>query len=79
MRCSAFNQFQEILIHSWDLAKGIGKDSTLDADLVEAACARALENQERYRASGVFGSVEVAVADDADTQTKLLAILGRKV
>jgi uncharacterized protein (TIGR03086 family) len=69
--------FQDHLIHGWDLARGIDGDDRLDPELVEACWAGAKQQEEAIRASGVFGEQQ-DVPDDADTQTKLLALLGRK-
>ncbi len=64
-------------VHSWDLARALGVDDRLDPDCV----ARALGNVEpmaaQLRAGGMFGEA-VAVADDADLQTRLLAFTGRR-
>ena len=64
------------VIHSWDLARAVGGDEQLDADLVDFAY-RALSPQaEGWRAAGVLGPA-VEVASDAPTQTRLLALSGR--
>jgi uncharacterized protein (TIGR03086 family) len=68
---------QEMLVHGWDLGKAVGGDTALPADVVEVQYARALRMRENLRPSGAWGEAEAAVADDADTQTKYLAILGR--
>jgi uncharacterized protein (TIGR03086 family) len=66
----------DVLIHGWDLAKATGQDTTLDPELVNA-CFEVIKPQlDLLKASGMFGT-EVKVADDADHQTKLLALLGR--
>ncbi|MEY2459953.1 MAG: hypothetical protein QOG30_1783 [Acidimicrobiaceae bacterium] len=72
----AGHRFIDVLIHGWDLAKATGGDTTLDPDLVNA-CFEVIKPQlDLLKASGMFGT-EVKVADDADNQTKLLALLGR--
>ena len=65
------------VIHAWDLARGIGADDKLDSDLVEMLYEGGKEREEEIRASGAFGE-KVEPPPDADTQTKLLAIMGRK-
>lgn len=65
------------LIHGWDLARAVGADERLDPELVEHCYAKAKPQEEMIRGSGVYGD-SVSVADDADTQTKLLALLGRR-
>ena len=69
--------FLDHLIHGWDLAMGIGGDTSLDPELVEACWLSAKAGEELIRGSGVFGD-QVEVPEDADTQTRLLALLGRR-
>ncbi len=65
------------IVHTWDLASSIGYGEMLDPELVEFA-ARTLEPlAETWRSAGVLGE-PIEVADDADRQTKLLALLGRR-
>ncbi|MGI8407413.1 MAG: TIGR03086 family metal-binding protein [Actinomycetota bacterium] len=64
------------LIHAWDLARAIGTDEKLDDELVEYCYDVAKPMEEMLRGSGVYGS-NVSVPDAADTQTKLLALVGR--
>jgi uncharacterized protein (TIGR03086 family) len=72
----AGHRFLDVLIHGWDLAKATEQDTTLDPELV-AACWEVINPQiVLLKASGLFGT-EIAVPDDADPQTKLLAKLGR--
>lgn len=65
------------LIHAWDLARAIGADDTLDPELVSWAWETIQPQEPMLRASGMFGE-RIDVPDDADTQTKLLAIVGRR-
>jgi uncharacterized protein (TIGR03086 family) len=67
----------DALIHAWDLARGIGADETLDAELVEVIYERTLPFAERLQDTGLFAP-PVPVPDDASLQTKLLAIFGRR-
>jgi uncharacterized protein (TIGR03086 family) len=72
----AGHRFVDVLIHGWDLATATGQDTTIDAELV-AACVEVVAPQaDMLRASGMFGS-PVDLPDDADAQTRLLAMLGR--
>lgn len=73
----AGHRFIDVLIHGWDLAKATGQDTALDPELVEACWTVISPQMELLKGSGMFGS-EVAVPDDADGQTKLLAVLGRR-
>ncbi|HWL66734.1 MAG TPA: TIGR03086 family metal-binding protein [Actinomycetota bacterium] len=64
------------VIHAWDLARGTGGDDKLDPELVEYVYGLMQIQAEAWRASGAFAN-EVQVPNDADTQTKLLALTGR--
>jgi uncharacterized protein (TIGR03086 family) len=66
----------DLTVHAWDLARGIGADERLDPDLAAAVLAYAEPNADSFADSGVFGPA-VPVPDDADAQTKLIAMLGR--
>jgi uncharacterized protein (TIGR03086 family) len=64
------------LVHAWDLARALGVDDTLDPDAVHAVLEWFGSTEEAYRAAGVIGP-RVAVPDDADEQSQLLARFGR--
>jgi uncharacterized protein (TIGR03086 family) len=64
------------VIHAWDLARGIGGDDRLDPELVRFVYDFMAPQAEQWRGAGVFGP-DVPVPDDADPQTKLIAISGR--
>lgn len=64
-------------VHGWDLAKGVGDNATLDPAAVAVILPAMEAQRDLIRASGVFGP-EVAVDDDADDATRLLALLGRE-
>ena len=73
----AGHRFIDVLIHGWDLAIATGQDATLDSALV-AACLAVVEPQAGLmQASGSYGS-HVDAPADADPQTRLLALLGRR-
>jgi uncharacterized protein (TIGR03086 family) len=63
------------VIHSWDLARGVGADEELDPELVELCYAGLKDSAENWRSAGVFGP-ETAPLNDS-TQAKLLALTGR--
>jgi uncharacterized protein (TIGR03086 family) len=67
----------DVLIHTWDLARATGLDESLDADEVH----RFVESMEpmdaMLRESGHYGP-RVAVPDDADELTRLIAFVGRQ-
>ena len=65
------------VIHAWDLARAIGADDTLDPELVEMLYDKMKPMEDTLKQSGAFGD-RVEVPDDADTQTKLLAVMGRQ-
>jgi uncharacterized protein (TIGR03086 family) len=67
----------DLLIHTWDLARATGLDERLDADEVHRMYEGLQAMDEVLRQSGHFGA-KVAVPDDADEQTKLLAFSGRR-
>jgi len=69
--------FMDTLLHGWDIAKGTGQDVRLDAELVARCLPIAEELTGKFRAAGVFGD-DLPVAEDADQQTKLLALVGRR-
>jgi uncharacterized protein (TIGR03086 family) len=66
----------DVFMHTWDLARATGQDERLD----EQTCAYMLAGMEPIdellRRSGQYGP-RVAVPDDADVQTRLLAFIGR--
>jgi uncharacterized protein (TIGR03086 family) len=63
------------VIHSWDLANGIGADERLDPELVELCYAGLQASAEAWRSAGVFGPEKTA--SDDSPQAKLLALTGR--
>lgn len=63
------------VIHSWDLACGIGADLTLDPELVELSYAALQDSAEAWRSAGAFGPKKASAAES--TQAKLLALTGR--
>jgi len=65
------------LVHAWDLARAIGADDELPPELVEWATGWATPIMPMLTGSGAFGEM-LAVPDDADAQTRLLAMVGRR-
>lgn len=70
--------FMAHLIHGWDLARAIGADETMEPSLVKACYDYAREREASLPSSGLYGERQPTPAD-ADQQTELLAIVGRKV
>jgi uncharacterized protein (TIGR03086 family) len=66
----------DALIHSWDLARGIGGDETLDAELVEVVYERTEPVAAHLHETGLFAP-PVPVAADAPLPVRLLALFGR--
>lgn len=67
----------DLAVHAWDLARGIGADDTLPEPLVAEALDYTRETAPMLAASGLFAA-PLPVSDDADDQTRLLAMLGRR-
>lgn len=67
----------DVLVHTWDLARATGLDETLDADEVHRFVEGMEPLDDLLRQSGHYGA-RVAVPDDADEQTRLIAFLGRQ-
>jgi len=68
----------DVIIHTWDLARGLGVDDRLDAPLVEFVAGFLGPQIEAWRSAGAFGPA-AEVHDDADAQARLLAQTGRSV
>ncbi|MBK5289856.1 MAG: TIGR03086 family protein [Acidimicrobiia bacterium] len=68
----------DALIHSWDLARGIGGDEALDEELVELTYERILPIAESLQESGMFAP-PVPVAPTEPLQVRLLGLFGRRV
>jgi uncharacterized protein (TIGR03086 family) len=69
--------FMDTLIHGWDNAKGTSQDIGLDPELVAACMPIAQQITSIARSSGAFGE-DLPVTPDADPQTRLLAVVGRR-
>lgn len=66
------------LIHAWDMGEGISSPVHFDSTLTEAVNEYMLPRAHALQESGLFGPI-VTVPSTADTQTKLLALTGRRV
>jgi uncharacterized protein (TIGR03086 family) len=67
----------DLTVHAWDLARGIGADERLDEELVREVLGFIEPQVEQLTGTGLFAA-PVAVGDDVDAQTRLLALLGRR-
>jgi uncharacterized protein (TIGR03086 family) len=68
----------DLLVHTWDLARAVGGDETLDADAVAAAYSGLKPMDAMIRQPGIFGP-KIEPADGDDAQTEFLKFLGRAV
>jgi uncharacterized protein (TIGR03086 family) len=64
-------------LHGWDLARAIGSNELMDQDLAAAVYEWSFPQRDALQASGAFAP-EPPIPADADVQTRLLALVGRK-
>jgi uncharacterized protein (TIGR03086 family) len=67
----------DLTVHAWDLARGIMADEHLDEELVSDVLVFIEPQVEHLAGSGLFAPPAPSGAD-ADAQTRLLALLGRR-
>ncbi len=67
----------DLTVHAWDLARAVGCDDRLDAELVRRIWAGAEKDLDDMAASGLFGR-PVTVPAGADLQARALAMFGRR-
>lgn len=65
----------EHLVHGWDLAAGLGADTSLDPELVDGVAAWFADHEESYRSGGATGP---RLDLTGDAQHDLLARFGRE-
>jgi hypothetical protein len=70
------NLTRDVLVHAWDLARAVGADDRLDPQWCEQFYPALPSNPSALSVSGMFDA-PVAVDDQIDMQSKLLARLGR--
>jgi len=63
------------VLHGWDLARAIGADEAIDAELVDFAYAYLQQHADEWRSGGAFGPAKEPVDDSK--QAKMLALSGR--
>jgi uncharacterized protein (TIGR03086 family) len=73
----AFEMANDLWIHGWDLARAIRADERIDPDVAEVLYRFYQPLEPGLKASGMFGR-QVDPPPGADTQTKLLAVMGRR-
>jgi len=66
----------DMLLHAWDLGQGIDVTVMFDPSIATILYENALPKEDMIKGSGLFAP-SLPVADDADPQTKLLALFGR--
>jgi uncharacterized protein (TIGR03086 family) len=67
---------QDVLVHTWDLARAVGADDRLDPGWCAWFVDRLPTDPDALSAPGMFGQ-PIAVAGLADAQSQLLGRLGR--
>ncbi|MEO6085322.1 MAG: TIGR03086 family metal-binding protein [Umezawaea sp.] len=67
----------DVFLHTWDLARATGQDERLDPVKCEQLLDGMVGMDEVLRTSGHYGP-KVAVPEDADVQTRLIAFIGRQ-
>jgi uncharacterized protein (TIGR03086 family) len=74
----AIDQFYtgDVWMHSWDLAKALGREPDLGQERCRAALAAMAPMEQLLRGSGQFGPA-VPVDHDASPQDELMAFIGR--
>jgi uncharacterized protein (TIGR03086 family) len=68
----------DVLVHTWDLARAVGGDERLDPDAVAGGYAGLKPLDAMIRRPGVFGP-KIDPAEGDDLQTEFLKFLGRPV
>jgi uncharacterized protein (TIGR03086 family) len=66
----------DLIVHGWDIAKGSGQSDEIPTAFVEFVMSALEPLVSSGQTGGVFKS-PLNVADDADAQTKMLALTGR--
>ena len=68
----------DVLVHTWDLARATGGDETLDQDAVAGAYSGLKPMDAMIRQPGFFGP-KIEAPEGSDLQTEFLSFLGRQV
>ncbi len=68
----------DVLVHTWDLARSVGGDERLDKDAVAGGYSGLKPMDGAIRRPGVFGD-KIEPSDGDDLQTEFLKFLGRNV
>ncbi|MEU6125500.1 TIGR03086 family metal-binding protein [Streptomyces sp. NPDC047123] len=68
----------DLVVHAWDLSRAVGADEALPAGLVDFALGEVTPYAAELEKSGLFAPA-VQPPPDADAQTELLNLLGRRM
>jgi len=68
--------FTDLVIHGWDLARGIGANERMDPELLQITYDTMAPFIAEFKGSGIYGP-DVQPPPGADLQTRLLAMVGR--
>ena len=68
--------FTDLVVHSWDLSRGIGVDDTIDPTWAQSIYDELAPKEAALKASGAWGPT-IVPPPGADIQTRLLAVMGR--
>lgn len=73
-----WQRLADLVVHRWDLLRGIGADEHLEPDLVEVVYRWALPYEEMLASAPDYFDPPVEPTPDADAQTRLLNLFGRR-
>ncbi len=74
----AWQRLADLVVHGWDLARGIGADERLDPELVDAVLTWAEPYASLFGQMPEYFAPPVASPPGADPQTRLLQLFGRR-
>jgi uncharacterized protein (TIGR03086 family) len=67
----------DLVVHGWDLARGLGVRARLNPAMVSHVLAYAEQNREELTSSAMFAALAEVEPPDGDPQARLLTLLGR--
>ncbi len=73
-----WQRYADFIVHAWDLARGIGADDHLGADLVEPCLTWAEPYAEIFASVPDYFDPPITPAPNDDAQTRLLKLFGRR-
>ncbi len=72
-----WQRYADLVVHAWDLARGIGTDDRIDDDLAEPCLRWAEPYAEIFASMPDYFAPPIPPAPDDDVQTRLLKLFGR--